>query len=106
MNTFRSTPQTLSLTSATASGRAASVPPPDLVSARHAYERASKGPAQELNPAGLDAAKKQLDVAEAWFSRDGDTQETRDQSYLALRWAEVSEVVGLALLANGPRTRR
>jgi outer membrane protein OmpA-like peptidoglycan-associated protein len=41
----------------------------------------------------MDTAKKQLDVAEASFSKDGDTQETRDQAYVALRKTQLAEVV-------------
>ena len=75
-------------------GCAPAKPPQDLVSARTAYDRASKGPAQQHDPRDLDAARKQLDLAEASFSDDGDTQHTRDQSYLALRKTELAEVIG------------
>lgn len=69
-------------------------PPKDLTSARAAYDRASQGPAQEHDPADLDAGKKQLDRAEASFEEDGDTQETRDRAYVALRKIELAESVG------------
>ncbi|HTM43795.1 MAG TPA: OmpA family protein [Polyangiaceae bacterium] len=68
-------------------------PPQDLVSARFAYSRASHGPAASLNPSDMDTARKQLDVAEASFTKDGDTRNTRDQAYLALRKTELAEVV-------------
>jgi outer membrane protein OmpA-like peptidoglycan-associated protein len=71
---------------------AAAVPPQDLVNARTAYHRASTGPAERLDPAGLNTAKAQLEVAEASFEEDGDTQGTRDQSYLAVRKSELAEV--------------
>jgi outer membrane protein OmpA-like peptidoglycan-associated protein len=74
-------------------GCAPAKPPQDLVSARAAYNRASTGPAQTLNPRDMDTAKKQLDVAEASFAENGDTQGTRDQAYLALRKTELAEVV-------------
>jgi outer membrane protein OmpA-like peptidoglycan-associated protein len=78
---------------------AASLPPQDLVSARNAYNRASNdGTTSKLNPSDLDAAHKQLEVAETAFREDGDTQGTRDQSYLALRRTEYAEVIA--------RTRR
>jgi outer membrane protein OmpA-like peptidoglycan-associated protein len=73
---------------------AAQQPPRDLVSARSAYDRASAGPAAQLDPRELDTAKKQLAVAETSFKEDGDTQNTRDQAYLALRRAELAEVMG------------
>jgi len=72
---------------------AAALPPQDLVNARTAYERASTGPAATATPKDIDAARKQLAVAEASFESDGDTQQTRDQSYLALRKAEYAEVI-------------
>jgi outer membrane protein OmpA-like peptidoglycan-associated protein len=72
---------------------ATTTPPQDLLSARSAYDRASKGPAATLNPADMHTARQQLDVAEAAFEEDGDTQNTRDQAYLAVRKAELAEVV-------------
>lgn len=67
--------------------------PQDLISARSAYDRVSKGPAATLNPADMHTARQQLDVAEAAFEEEGDTQNTRDQAYLAVRKAELAEVV-------------
>jgi outer membrane protein OmpA-like peptidoglycan-associated protein len=73
---------------------AAGIPPQDLVSARTAYARASNdGSTSRANPRDMDAARKQLDVAEASFKEHGDTQGTRDQSYLALRKTELAEVI-------------
>lgn len=81
-------------------GCASSLPPQDLISARSAYDRASKGPAQGLDPADLHVAKEQLDVAEAAFREHGDTQKTRDQAYLATRKAELAEVTARTILAK------
>lgn len=73
---------------------AASVPPQDLVTARNAYNRVNNdGSTGKNNPSDLDAAHKQLDVAESAFQENGDTQDTRDQSYLALRKTEYAEVI-------------
>jgi len=73
---------------------AASLPPQDLLSARNAYQRASNdGSTAKINPSDLDAAHKQLNVAEAAFTENGDTQDTRDQAYLAMRRAEYAEVI-------------
>lgn len=78
---------------------AASLPPQDLLSARSAYERAKgDGLTAKVNPSDLDAAHKQLEVAESAFREEGDTQGTRDQAYLALRRTEYAEVIA--------RTRR
>ena len=74
-------------------GCAAAMPPQDLVNARTAYDRASKGPAAAYNPADLHIAKEQLDTAEAAFQKDGDTQATRDEAYVAVRKAELAETV-------------
>jgi outer membrane protein OmpA-like peptidoglycan-associated protein len=92
MRTFNSI-GILSLALAGIGACAAALPPQDLVNARVAYDRASKGPAAAATPRDVDAARKQLAVAEASFENDGDTQRTRDQSYLALRKAEYAEVI-------------
>lgn len=92
MNQFRNL-GALGLLALSSAACAASIPPQDLVSARAAYHRASTGPAATATPRDMDTARKQLAVAEESFERDGDTQETRDQSYLALRKAEYAEVI-------------
>ncbi len=74
-------------------GCAAALPPQDLVDARAAYTRASHGPAATANPADLNTAKQQLDVAEAAFTNEGDSQNTRDQAYVAARKTQLAEVV-------------
>lgn len=80
---------------------AASVPPRDLVNARTAYTRASNdGSTAQANPRDLDSAKKQLDIAEASFDEHGDTQDTRDEAYLALRKAEFAEVIARTSRSN------
>jgi outer membrane protein OmpA-like peptidoglycan-associated protein len=70
---------------------AASMSPPELVSARTAYDRASKGPAAALNPTDLHTAKLSLDTAEKSFQEDGDSPKTRDLSYTAERRTEAAE---------------
>ena len=81
-------------------GCAAAVPPQDLVNARTAYDRANNGPTPAFNPADLHTAKEQLDVAEAAFREDGDTQNTRDQAYVAVRKTELAETVARTKQAN------
>lgn len=93
------------ITLATIAGCAASLPPQDLVSARNAYSRAQNdGTTMKANPRDMDAAKKQLDVAEASFEENGDTQGTRDQSYLALRKTEMAEVIARTARSDSATT--
>jgi outer membrane protein OmpA-like peptidoglycan-associated protein len=82
------------------SGCAAAVPPQDLVNARSAYARANTGPATAFDPADLNSAKQQLDVAEAAFLEEGDTQNTRDQAYVAIRKTELAESVARTKRSN------
>jgi outer membrane protein OmpA-like peptidoglycan-associated protein len=104
MKTIR-TIATFGITLATIAGCAASLPPQDLVSARNAYSRAQNdGTTMKANPRDMDAAKKQLDVAEASFEENGDTQGTRDQSYLALRKTEMAEVIARTARTDGATT--
>jgi outer membrane protein OmpA-like peptidoglycan-associated protein len=101
MNALRSIGLLVAVSAATGLVACASgIPPQDLVTARSNYERASKGPAKELDPADIHAAREQLDVAEAAFVKDGDTQATRDQSYVAARKAEFAEVRARTIQAN------
>jgi outer membrane protein OmpA-like peptidoglycan-associated protein len=85
-------------------GCATSMAPQDLVTARSAYDQASRGPAARLDPADMHAAKEQLDVAEASFQKDGDTQHTRDQAYLATRKTQLAEVKARTLESNRTQT--
>lgn len=74
------------------------VPPQDLVSARAAYLRVNNGGASLASSGDMDAATRQLQLAEDSFVRSGDSERTRDEAYLALRKLEYAEVVA--------RTRR
>jgi outer membrane protein OmpA-like peptidoglycan-associated protein len=74
--------------------------PKDLVNARTVYSRASQSSTAELNPTDMHTAKTQLDVAEASFAENGDTQNTRDQAYLAIRKIELAEVVARTMESN------
>jgi outer membrane protein OmpA-like peptidoglycan-associated protein len=69
----------------------ATVTPPELISARAAYARASAGPAAQLMPADLHKAKLVLDTAEANFSDEKGTQKTADLAYIAERTIQVVE---------------
>jgi outer membrane protein OmpA-like peptidoglycan-associated protein len=93
MTTIRSVGVATLLSVFTTLGCVSTTPPQDLLAARSAYDRASHGPAATLKPADLHAAKQQLEVAEASFRKEGDTQHTRDQAYVATRKTELAEVL-------------
>jgi outer membrane protein OmpA-like peptidoglycan-associated protein len=69
----------------------ATVTPPELISARAAYARASAGPAAQLKPAELHKAKGSLDAAETSFVAEKDSQKTIDLAYIAERNVELVE---------------
>lgn len=69
----------------------AAVVPPELVSAREAYRRASTGPANESVPADVHIADKALARAEKSFDNTGADFQTRDLAYVAQRKAELAE---------------
>jgi outer membrane protein OmpA-like peptidoglycan-associated protein len=89
MNTLQSVGVLLALTGVAACATVA--PPPELLSARDAYNRAQQGPAAQLDPADLHTAKETLDTAEKSFVDNGDTQETKDAAYTAERRTEIAE---------------
>lgn len=79
----------------------ASAPPPSLVEARAAYERAATGDAQRLAPADLHVARQALDLAEKTYEDEGATDHlTVDRSYIALRKAELAETRAATLDAE------
>ncbi len=63
---------------------ATATPPRELIDARAEFDKASRGPAAEVNPRGLYEAKKSLDSANASFVQDATGEDTRDLSYIAL----------------------
>ncbi len=68
-------------------------PPQELVDARAAFKRASRGPAAEFNAVGLHVAKTALDIAEQTYESDGNCDKTRDRGYVAIRKVERAEVL-------------
>ncbi len=84
-------------------GCASAIAPPELVSARTVYDRASKGPAASLNPTDLHTAKESLDAAESSFEKEGDTQVTRDLGYTAERRTETAESRARTMQATGEK---
>jgi outer membrane protein OmpA-like peptidoglycan-associated protein len=97
MKTLRSTAVILVLVGAV--GCVAAMPPPDLVTARAAYARASQGVASSFDPGGLHTARESLDAAEQSFTKNGGTPETIDLAYVADRRAEIAEARGVAMQA-------
>jgi len=98
MNTLRTT--ALVFAFANLGACAETLPPQDLVTARATYARVSSGPTAALDPADLHTAKETLDLAESSFTRDGDTQQTRDFAYTADRRVLLAEAKGAAIAAG------
>jgi outer membrane protein OmpA-like peptidoglycan-associated protein len=78
----------------------ATLPPQELVDARKAYDRASKGMSAQLAPAELDTAKQALDKAEKSFEDEGDDPPTPDLAYIAERRALIAEAAAAKLAAE------
>jgi len=81
-------------------GCAASIPPPELVNARQAYERASAGQAAQLVPAELHKAQEALAIAEKSFKDDPESFRTRDLAYVADRKAKLAEALATTAAEN------
>lgn len=67
--------------------------PPELVQARTAYQHAADGPAEKYTPAELHVAKNSLLVAERSFKNNEDEGIVRNQSYIAVRKAQLAETL-------------
>jgi outer membrane protein OmpA-like peptidoglycan-associated protein len=78
----------------------ASVPPPELVSARQAYQHASSGQAAQLVPADLHKAEVALAAAEKSFQDDPKSFVTRDLAYVADRKAKLAEALATTAAGN------
>lgn len=76
------------------------LPPKELVDARAAFQSASKGPAAQQSPAELHVAKQSLDQAERSFNDDGDSPQTKDYAYIAIRKAQLADASARALIAQ------
>jgi outer membrane protein OmpA-like peptidoglycan-associated protein len=81
-------------------GCGSNLPPKELVDARASYQSASKGPAAQQSPAELHVAKQALDQAERSFNDDGDSPQTKDFSYIAIRKAQLAEASARAAIAQ------
>ena len=78
----------------------ASVPPPELVNARQAYQHASSGEAAQLVPAELHKAEVALAIAEKSFQDDPKSFHTRDLAYVADRKAKMAEALATTAVGN------
>jgi len=76
--------------------------PKELSDARTAYKQAAEGPSREETPAQLHTAQKSLELAEATFEEEGDSERTRDRAYVAMRKAQLA-VVQARLAQNEKR---
>jgi outer membrane protein OmpA-like peptidoglycan-associated protein len=79
------------------------LPPKELVDARAAYQSAAKGPAAQQSPAELHVAKQSLDQAERAFNDEGDTPQTKDFAYIAIRKSQLAEASARAAIAQKDR---
>jgi outer membrane protein OmpA-like peptidoglycan-associated protein len=73
-------------------------PPPELVSARNAYSRASAGPAARVVPAELHKARVALEAANSAFDDTPDSMHARDLAYVAERKAQLAEALAVVQL--------
>ena len=85
-------------------GCAASVPPPELVSARQAYQQASTGQAAQLVPAELQKAQEALAVAEKAFQEEPKSFRTRDLALEADRKAKMAEELATTVTGKAGQT--
>ena len=84
-------------------GCGATLPPKELVDARAAYQTAAKGPAAQQSPAELHVAKQSLDQAERTFNDEGDSPQTKDFAYIAIRKSQLAEASARAAIAQKDR---
>jgi outer membrane protein OmpA-like peptidoglycan-associated protein len=69
------------------------LPPKDLLDARDEYARVAAGLPGKLVPADVHVAKESLDAADKSFLDNGDSPETRDKAYVAMRKAQLADVI-------------
>jgi outer membrane protein OmpA-like peptidoglycan-associated protein len=82
-------------------GCGTTLPSKELVDARDAYDKVSKGQAAQLKPDQVHEAKVALDQAEQAFSDDGNADRSRDLAYIAQRKSEfAASEAGRAMAAT------
>jgi len=69
------------------------LPPKDLLDARDEYARVAAGLPGKIAPADVHIAKESLDAADKSFLDNGDSPETRDKAYVAMRKAQLADVI-------------
>lgn len=88
------------LTALTAVACGPTIPPKELADARTQYQMTAAGVAAQETPAQVHNAKVALDKAENAFAEDGDKPYVKDQAYVALRKAQLADVMAQVQLAN------
>jgi outer membrane protein OmpA-like peptidoglycan-associated protein len=76
------------------------IPPQELADARTQYQLSAQGPAAQETPAQLHNAKVALDRAENAFAKDGDKPYVKDEAYVALRKAQLADVMAQVQMEN------
>ncbi|HTL36039.1 MAG TPA: OmpA family protein [Kofleriaceae bacterium] len=84
----------------------ASLPSPQLVDARHAYQVASSGNAAQYAPANVIEARRALDAAEIAYRDGNDPDYQRYTAHLALRSAQIATERGDAIAARAAYDQR
>ena len=79
---------------------AATLPPPELINARQAFQHASAGQAAQLVPAELHKAQEALAAAEKSFQDKPKSFQTRDLAYVADRKAKMAEALAATAAEN------
>jgi outer membrane protein OmpA-like peptidoglycan-associated protein len=84
-------------------GCGTTLPPKELKDARAEYQRVAAGSASQIVPADVHLARESLDAADKEFSDSGDSIETKDKAYVALRKAQLAEAIAQTKLAEQGR---
>jgi outer membrane protein OmpA-like peptidoglycan-associated protein len=92
------------LTALAATACGPTIPPRELADARTQYQLSAQGPAATETPAQLHNAKIALDQAENIFADKGDTPEVKDKAYVALRRAQLADVMAQVQMDNKAKT--
>src|SRR5580698_945986 len=74
-------------------GCGTTLPPKELLDARAEFQRASTGPAMQIVPADVHVASEALDAANKSFTDNKDAPETLAKAYVAMRKAQIAEVI-------------
>ena len=93
------------LTALTAVACGTTTPPKELADARTQYQMTAQGPAASESPTQVHNAKVALDQAENAFADKGDEPEVKDKAYVALRKAQLADVMAQVQIANKAKTQ-